>query len=480
MSSFEKTDLSLHINISIDSADDVQFFGLFIQELALHKDKHKDLTSLLFHGIEWHTENVSSLCTLLQGGSSIKQLEFQKNIFKSECFSQLSGAIGRSASLKEIAFSDCKIGSVGVVLLASALSKGNNSPQVEELQIWEDSIGSKGAEALADMIEVNHTLRLLTILDKISIGAAPLISTVLARNRSLEVHIWGGDKLSIKFVPESGTLRISGMDSSSELQRIACSLGWNTTVVTLDMTGVRLRSRWARDFRVVLECNRSLKEVKLSRTSLGNRSVVYIAAGLFKNNCLEKLGLDGNRFGGVGLEHLLCPLSRFSPLQHETANTTLQSLTFGGDKSNIARNGGVLSILRLLETNQTMVQLVMSQDRNLRPGDFVKIFRSLERNSTMRRLSLRGCQGVHGEEVLQSIMDTLMVNPWIEEIDLSETPLQQSGKAVIVYEKLGQNSSPVQENELLANLPLAMPTCSRILMFGQPCSGMSYKSNFVQ
>lgn len=468
-SSFEISELSLRINISTDSANDAQFFGLIIQELALHKDKHKDLASLLFHSIEWHPEEISSLCALLEGRSCIKQLEFQKNIFKSEFLHELSGVIGRSTSLKEIAFSNCNIGSIGAVLLASALSKDNNS-QVEELQIWEDSIGSKGAEELATMIEVNHTLRLLTILDKNSIAAAPLISTVLARNRSLEVHIWGRDKLSVKFIPESGTLSIFGMDSSSGLQRIACSLGWNTTVVSLDMTGVRLRSRWAQDFRVVLECNRSLKDVKLSRTSLSNRSVVYIAAGLFKNSCLEKLVLDGNRFGGVGLEHLLCPLSRFSPLQHESANTTLQSLTFGGEKSNLGRNGGVLAILHLLETNQTLVQLVINQDRSLRPGDFVKIFRSLERNTTLRRLFLRGCRGV-SEVVLQTIMNTLTVNPWIEEIDLSETPLQESGKATIVYEKLGQNSGPVHENELLANLPLAMPTCCRVLTFGQKYAG---------
>ncbi|KAJ1701555.1 hypothetical protein LUZ63_001334 [Rhynchospora breviuscula] len=441
-----------------------------MHELALNKDKHTDLTSLLFYGIEWDPEKMSILCALLQGKSSIKQLEFQKNIFESRCLSELSGEIGRSSLIKAIAFSDCKIGSTGAVLLASALSKNSNS-QVEELQIWEDSIGSKGAEELAAMIEVNHSLRLLTILEKNSIAAAPLISTVLARNRSLEVHIWGGDKLSVKFIPESGTLRISGMNNSSALQRIVCSLGWNTTVVTLDMTGVRLRSRWARDFRVVLECNKTLKDVNLSRTSLGNRSVVYIAAGLFKNSCLEKLKLDGNRFGGVGLEHLLCPLSRFSPLQHETANTTLQILAFGGEKSNIGKNGGVLAILRLLETNQTLVHLIISPDKSLRPNDFVRIFRSLERNTTLQRLSLRSCRGVQGEVVLQAIMDTLLVNPWIEEIDLSDTPLQESGKAAPVYEKLGLNSIPVQESELLANLPLAMPTCCRILMCGQQHAG---------
>jgi Ran GTPase-activating protein (RanGAP) involved in mRNA processing and transport len=241
--------------------------------------------------------------------------------------------------IKEIMISESGIGPVGAGLVASAL-KLNES--LEELQIWEDSIGSKGAEELSKMIEVNSTLKLLTIFDSHPITAASLISAVLARNRAMEVHVWSGENGErsskvVEFVPDNSTLRIYRLHLSGSV-RVACSLGWNSTVKSLDMTGVRLKSRWAKEFRWVLEQNRSLKEVRLSKTSLKDKGVVYVAAGLFKNQCLESLYLDGNWFSGIGVEHLLCPLSRFSALQYQ-ANITLKSVTFGGGKTRIGRDG---------------------------------------------------------------------------------------------------------------------------------------------
>ncbi|KAJ3680929.1 hypothetical protein LUZ60_015418 [Juncus effusus] len=465
-SSYQESDFSLRINISTSSSsNDTQFFGQFLHHLAVQRDKYNDLTSLLFHGVEWKMDHISSLKSILMG--SMKQIEFEKNMFSSEVLSELSEAIGRNTCLKAITFSECEIGCTGATLLASVLLKNDT---VEELQIWEDSIGSKGAEELSKMIEVNHSIKLLTILDKNSIAAAPLIAAMLSRNRNLEMHVWGNSHKIVEFAPQPGTMKIYSLDHSSDLRRVVISLGWNTTVVTLDMTGVRLKTKWARDFRGVLESNMTLKDVKLSRTGLGNKGVVYIGAGLFKNKCVEKLSLDGNRFGSVGLEHLLCPLSCFTPLQNQPANYILKSITFGGERTKIGR-GGVLAILRLLETNETIIELVISGDKSLRRDDIIRIFASLERNVTLKRLSLKGCKGVEGDLVLQAIINVLQVNPWIEEIDLSNTPLQASGKAAPIYEKLGLNASPVQEHVVLANLPLSMPTCCRVFVCGQQYAG---------
>ncbi|KAK4735272.1 hypothetical protein R3W88_009533 [Solanum pinnatisectum] len=125
------------------------------------------------------------------------------------------------------------------------------------------------------MIEVNSTLRLLTIFDSKSITATPLISAVLARNRSMEVHIWNGENnektsKAVEFVPENSTLWINRFKVSGAC-RVACALGMNSTVKTLDLTGVRLKSRWAKEFRWVLEQNRTLKEINLSNTWLKDK-----------------------------------------------------------------------------------------------------------------------------------------------------------------------------------------------------------------
>ncbi|KAL5548548.1 hypothetical protein UlMin_003779 [Ulmus minor] len=473
---FQETENSMKINIS---KEDSSYFPQLLQVLGTSRTSQLCLRNLEFHRAEWDLQQVGFLGVLLEKHSIIKQVVFRRNRLSKECMFEVCEVLKRNRVIKEMVFSESGIGYVGAELLASAL-KVNDC--LEELQIWEDSIGSRGAEELSKMIEVNSTLKLLTIFDSNSITATPLVSAVLARNRTMEVHVWSGEngeKSSkvVEFAPENSTLRIYRLDVSGAC-RVACALGWNSTVKSLDMTGVRLKSRWAKEFRWVLEQNPNLKEVNLSKTCLKDKGVVYVAAGLFKNQRLESLFLDGNWFGGVGVEHLLCPLSRFSSLQHQ-ANTTLKCLTFGGRRNKIGRDG-LAAILQMITTNETLTRLGIYDDESLRPDDFVKIFRSLQKNASLRSLSLQGCKGVQGELVLETIMETLQVNPWIEEIDLAKTPLQNSGKADGVYQRLGQNGkSSEPEMDLLKDMPLTTPKSCRVFLCGQEYAGKSTLCNSI-
>ncbi|WKA12578.1 hypothetical protein VitviT2T_029951 [Vitis vinifera] len=472
---YQETENSMNVNISKDS---ILYFSQLLTVLATAKDSQESLRNLEFHHVEWEAQQLRNLGMVLENNLNIKQLMFRRNRLNVECLWELSEILKRNGVIKEIMFSESAIGAAGAGLLASAL-KVNDS--LEELQIWEDSIGSKGAEELSKMIEVNSTLKLLTIFDSNSITATPLISAVLARNRAMEVHIWSGEKGEksskvVEFVPENSTLRIYRLDISGAC-RVACALGWNSTVKSLDLTGVRLRSRWAKEFRLVLEQNQSLKEVTLSKTCLKDKGVVYVAAGLFKNQSLESLYLDGNWFTGIGVEHLLCPLSRFSALQYQ-ANVTLKSVTFGGGRTKIGRDG-LAAILQMLTTNQSVTRLGIQDDESLRQEDIVKIFRSLERNATLRHLSLQGCKGVGGELVLQTIMETLQVNPWIEDIDLTRTPLQNSGQTDGIYQKLGQNGRTEPEIDLLKDMPLTVPKSCRVFFCGQEYAGKTTLCNSI-
>lgn len=457
----------MNINISKDS---LPHFSNLLTVLGTAQNIQSTLINLEFHRVEWELQQVLNVGVLLDNSSSIKQVAFRRNRFRTECLSQFSEILQRNKVIKEIMFSESGIGYAGAGILASAL-KVNDS--LEELQIWEDSIGSKGAEELSKMIEANSTLKLLTIFDSKSLTATPLISAVLARNRAMEVHVWSGqngEKSSkvVEFSPENSTLRIYRLDVSGAC-RVACALGWNSTVKSLDMTGVRLKSRWAKEFRWVLEQNNSLKEVSLSKTCLKDKGVVYVAAGLFKNRSLESLYLDGNWFSGIGVEHLLCPLSRFSALQFQ-ANITLKSVTFGGRRTTMGRDG-LAAILQMLTTNESVTRLGIYDDESLRPDDIVKIFKSLERNATLRHLSLQGCKGVRGELVLQTIVETLHINPWIEVIDLSRTPLQNSGKTDGIYQRLGQNGKTEPEMDLLKDMPFTVPKSCRVFFCGQEYAG---------
>lgn len=464
---YQETENCMNINIS---KDDLYYFSNLLTALGTAKNTQSSLRNLEFHRVEWELKQLRNLGVLLESNSNIKQLVFRRNRYDKECLSELSYVLKKNGVIKEIMFSESGIGSVGAGFLAAALQVNDG---LEELQIWDDSIGSKGAEELSKMIEVNSTLKLLTIFDSSSITATPLISAVLARNRVMEVHVWSrenGEKSSkvVEFVPENSTLRIYRLDVSGSC-RVACALGWNSTVKSLDMTGVRLNSRWAKEFRWVLEQNQSLKEVNLSKTCLKDKGVVYVAAGLFKNQNLESLYMDGNWFSGIGVEHLLTPMSRFSALQNQ-ANITLKSVTFGGGRTKIGRDG-LAAILQMLTTNQSVTRLGIYDDASLRPEDIIRIFKSLERNATLRYLSLQGCKGVAGELVLRTIMETLQVNPWIEDIDLSRTPLQNSGKTDGIYKKLGQNGRTEPETDVLNDMQMTVPKSCRVFFCGQEYAG---------
>ncbi|KAL3851152.1 hypothetical protein ACJIZ3_013034 [Penstemon smallii] len=468
----QENENSININITKDSLP--QFSHL----LKLLKTSQKT-RNLDFHLVEWDLQQVKDLRALLESSPNIKQLVFKRNKFNAECLSELSDSLRKNSFVKEIMLTESGIGSYGARLLAASLMENDS---LEELQIWEDSIGSKGAEELSKMIEVNSTLKLLTIFDSKSITATPIISAVLARNRSMEVHIWSGDhngkssKL-VEFVPENNTLRVYNNLDISGACRIACALGWNSTVKSLDMTGIRLKSRWAKEFRWVLEQNRTLKEVNLSKTCLKDKGVVYVAAGLFKNHSLESLYLDGNWFGGIGVEHLLCPLSKFSTLQIQ-ANTTLKSVTLGGGRTKIGKDG-LVAILQMLTSNQSLRSFGIFDDDSLKPDDIVRIVKSLERNSTLRSLSLQGCKGVKGDIVFQTIMEILNVNPWLEDVDLSRTPLHASGKTESIYQRLGQNEKTEPEIDLFKDMPMTVPKSCRVFLCGQDYAGKSTLCNSI-
>ncbi|KAG5002061.1 hypothetical protein JHK87_023133 [Glycine soja] len=359
---YQETDNSISINIS---KENLPFFSLLLTTLAAPRSTNSSsLRNLEFHRVEWDSQHVRNLGTLLGNNQNVQQVVFRRNRFNGKSLLELSDILKTNKVIKEIMLSESGIGSVGAGLIASALMVNDS---LEELQIWEDSIGSRGAEELSKMIEVNSTLKLLTIFDSNAITATPLISSVLARNRRMEVHVWSGengDKSSkvVEFVPENNTLRIYKLNLSGTC-RVTCSLGMNFTVKLLDMTGVKLKSRCAKEFRWVLEQNQTLKEVNLSRTCLKDKGIV------------------------------------------------------------------------------------------------------------LKCLSLQGCKRVEGETLLQTIMETLQINPWIEDIDLSRTPLHNSGMTRGIYQRLGQNEKTEPEMDLVKDMPLTEPKSCRVFFCGQECAG---------
>ncbi|CAA0832440.1 Protein TORNADO 1 [Striga hermonthica] len=467
----QETENSLKLHISREQ------FSHLLNAITTSSQNTLTIKRLEFHSVEWDPQAAKHLAGLLD---IAEHLTFQRNKFDAECLSELSRALRNNKSVKDIVFSQSGLGPNGASSLAGAL---RDNQTLEGFQIWEDSIGTKGAEDLSQMLEANSTLKRLTVFDRKPAVAAPLISAVLARNRATEVFVWNADREGnsskmAEFEPGKGSLRVRGHLDVAGACRVTCALGRNSTVRCFNMSGLRLQSRWAREFRWVLEQNTTLREVNLSGTGLKDKGVVYVAAGLFKNRALEKLYLDGNSYSGVGVEHLLCPLSKFSALQNQ-ANTVLKRLSLGGGGTKMGRVG-LAAILRFLASNQSMDWLGIHDDGSLKPDGIVKILESLKRNSTLRCLSLQGCKGVNGEQVYRAIMETLDVNPWIEEIDLSRTPLEAAGKTEDIIQRLKQNEmSGPGEIDLLNDMAMTTSRSCRVFLCGQECAGKTTLFNSI-
>lgn len=473
ISSFYDTEKSLNINIPELRKKDDSF-----QKVLEALNENRALKSLDFNRVRWSLTEVNGLCTAIKTRSSLKRVAFQQSYLGSDGVKLVAEMLKKNGVVKELSFSESGIGSSGSSAIASAL-KINES--LEELQIWEDSIGSRGAEELAKMIEVNSTLRFLTILDMQSITAYPLVSAALGRNRNLELHVWNRESKAknakvVELISSNKVMRIYRIDTSG-CYRIACALGRNTTVENLDISGNHVNSKCAKEFRRVLEENRSLKHLNMSNTSMSDNGVCYIAAALFSNNTLQSLQLERNPMGGEGIEHLLCPLSRFKPGQAQ-ANTSLKSLSIGGSPTKIG-SFGVNALVQMISTNQSLLKFAVNNDESMSTDNFIKILRALQRNTALKSLSLKGCKGVKGDTVLEAIMDALQVNPWLEEIDLSGTPLQASGKADHVHQKLGQNASAEPQADLLKDMPTTVPKSVRVFLCGQEFAGKTTLCNSV-
>lgn len=472
-SCFRDTEKSLNINIPELRQNDDSFLTL-LQAL----NENETLVFLDFNRVRWNIHEVKELCNFVNISSSLKRLSFQQSYLSSDGVKMLANMLKKNNVVKELNFSESSIGQTGALAIASAL---RTNECLEELQIWEDSIGYKGAEELAKMIEVNSSLRRLIVLDMQSIAAYPLVSATLGRNRNLELQVWNRESKAknakvVELIPSNKSLKIYRIDTSGSY-RIACALGRNTTIENMDISGNHIDSKCSKEFKRVLQENRTLKHLNMSNTGMSEKAVGYIAAALFSNRTLQSLLLERNPMGGMGVDQLLCPLSRFKPGQQQ-ANTSLKFLSIGGPQNKMG-SYGVNALVQMISTNQSLLKFAISDDSSMSAADFIKILVALQRNTALMSLSLKGCKGVAGDGVLEAIMDTVQVNPWLEEIDLNGTPLQASGKTDLVHQRLGQNASAEPQIDFLKDMPMTAPKSARVFLCGQEFAGKTTLCNSI-
>jgi hypothetical protein len=101
--------------------------------------------------------------------------------------------------------------------------------------------------------------------------------------------------------------------------------------------------------------------------------------------------------------------------------------------------------------------------------DVCTILESVEKNETLDTLDLRVCEAVGGDVVLAKMMDLLRANPWLKEIDLTNTPLERDGHAVQVKAQLEMNSRYYMA--VVKGMRRVQPKFARVFLCGDGYSG---------
>ncbi|CAK9265733.1 unnamed protein product [Sphagnum jensenii] len=182
-----------------------------------------------------------------------------------------------------------------------------------------------------------------------------------------------------------------------------------------------------------------LKNLSLALSVEGRMSSAGASLGsmLAINSTLDSLDLRGIDLGPNGVEALLQPLTG-----HATArplNKSLTHLLIGGSDIPWGEGAGE-AIAHMLRTNDTLTHFSIDTGDGLKPSDVCKILESLQKNQTLLSLDLRGCQGVKGPDVSAKMMDLLRMNRSLTNIDLFRTPLEQSDVCKIL-ESLQNNQT---------------------------------------
>jgi hypothetical protein len=124
----------------------------------------------------------------------------------------------------------------------------------------------------------------------------------------------------------------------------------------------------------------------------------------------------------------------------------------------------------LFQMNRSLTDIDLGETP-LEQSDVCKILESLQKNQTLRYLRLCGCKGVKGPDVLAKMMDLVRMHPSLMEIDLRATPLEREGQAAQVQAQLENNAKDYMA--VLRGMPRVPPKFVRVFLCGNAYSGNS-------
>ncbi len=186
------------------------------------------------------------------------------------------------------------------------------------------------------------------------------------------------------------------------------------------------------------------------------------------NSTLENLTLWFEfQADGAALKVLLQPLTCDDG--NQVLNKSIKQLRLY--RTRMGREGANV-VAQMLLTNDSITHFTIHGDNSLEPSDVCTILESLEKNETLHTLDLRGCKGVEGDDVLAKVMDLLRINPWLKEIDLRATQLEQDGHVAQVNAQLASNARDYMA--VVKGLPRTPARFARVFLCGDAYAGKRF------
>ena len=188
----------------------------------------------------------------------------------------------------------------------------NKNKYIEKLNICGNSIKDEGFISLCKGLRDNKNLQFLNIsnneihtqglIDGLNlISTCKIISLNLSQNKLLDAGI----KIlsnSLKFFPNLRKLNLSNCGFEfNGFEYLIKSLSLYKTISNLNISGNILKSKNFENLRPYLESN-TIKNLNISKCSLGNESANILGECLSNNEIIRKLNINGNKISDIGFK----------------------------------------------------------------------------------------------------------------------------------------------------------------------------------
>ncbi len=235
-------------------------------------------------------------------------LDLSKVSLRAEDLEAVVAALGKAKTLENLTLDKCKLRDEGVAKIMEGIKLGNHV-NLKKLSLRQNNMGNKGAESLIFLLERSATLEELDVSENaISSRGAGAIFDALNKNRKTQLHtlnlsqneIWDMDDCS--YLRTNKTLKVLNMDGNfmhdEGAEHIANAFAENKTTVIekLYLGWNGMADEGASALAKMMEGNSTLQVLGLAENDITNTGARAILSALAINTSVREIsGLYHNQ-----------------------------------------------------------------------------------------------------------------------------------------------------------------------------------------